>query len=359
MEYSPAERAILWLCACTEYDNRTRAALLRAAGDPARILSDFEKICAAVIQDAQKRVYKGDLPTREREADAICASLSRKGYFAVTAASEDYPQSLRYAFDPPLVLYGAGDRALLGERKFCIVGSRIMPSWAETTGRKIAAELCERFVVVTGFAEGGDAAAIAGALASGRLICVLPNGLDVCYPASHAHLKEEVRKKGLLLTEYPPATGVQKYSFHARNRLLAGLSEGVLVLAAGKKSGALITADCALECGREVFALPHNVGAAQGAGCNELIKKGAYLCTGAEDIFSAFGMEQSGRKAAALSAGEARVLSVLQASGEAHAAVIAEKAGMPVFEAQAHLASLELKGLAVRAGGNRYAPLGS
>ena len=86
-EYSRAERAILWLCAGSGYDERTRAALLRAAGDPARLLSDFEKISASVIQDGQKRVYKGDRATRERETDALCAELSEKGYFAVTAAS--------------------------------------------------------------------------------------------------------------------------------------------------------------------------------------------------------------------------------------------------------------------------------
>lgn len=138
MEYSRAERAILWLCAKSGYDERTRAALLRAAGDPARLLSDFEKISASVIQDGQKRVYKGDRATREREADALCAELSEKGYFAVTAASEDYPAALRYAYDPPLVLYGAGNRSLLSERKFCIVGSRILPPWAEKTGRQIS-----------------------------------------------------------------------------------------------------------------------------------------------------------------------------------------------------------------------------
>ena len=357
MEYSRAERAILWLCAGSGYDERTRAALLRAAGDPARLLSDFEKISASVIQDGQKRVYKGDRATSEREADALCAELSEKGYFAVTAASGDYPAALRYAYDPPLVLYGAGNRSLLSERKFCIVGSRILPPWAEKTGRKISEELSRKFTIVTGFAEGGDSAAIAGALPSGKLVCVLPNGLDICYPASHAQLKREVAKKGLLLTEFPPAAGVQKYSFHARNRLLAGLSEGVLVLAAGRKSGALITANCALDCGREVFALPHNVGAAQGVGCNELIKKGAYLCTGAEDIFAAFGMEIEEKQAVSLTAGEARVLAALKAEGELHAAVVAERTGMPVFEAQAHLSSLELKGLAVRSGGNRFAPL--
>lgn len=357
MEYSAAEKAIIWLCSRPEFDSRTRAALLRASGDPARIFSDFEKICSQVIHPPQNGLYKGDRTSRGREAENLVAALREKGYFAVTAASADYPAALGHVYDPPLVLYGAGNRALLAERKFCVVGSRVLPPWAEKTGRSIAAALTQRFAVVTGFAEGGDSAAIAGALPSGKLICVLPNGLDVCYPASHAQLRRDVAKKGLLLTEYPPATGVQKYSFHARNRLLAGLSEGVLVLAAGRKSGTLITADCALEYGREVFALPHNVGAAQGVGCNELIKKGAYLCTDAEDIFAAFGMQTPARRAPVLSDGETRVLSVLREAGELHAALVAERAGMSVCEVQAYLSSLELKGLAVRSGGNRYAPL--
>ena len=357
MQYSQAEKAIIWLCSRTELDHRTRAEILRAAGDPARIFPDFEKICSQVIQSPQNGLYKTDRSSREREAEALTAAFEEKGCFAVTAASGDYPPALAHTYDPPLLLYGMGNRALLGARKFCIVGSRILPPWAGKTGRTIAEELSREFVIVTGFAEGGDEAAIAGALPPGRLICVLPNGLDLCYPAAHAHLKREIAAKGLLLSEFPFGTGVQKYSFHARNRLLAGLSEGVLVLAAGKKSGTLITADCALDCGREVFALPHNVGAAQGVGCNELIKKGAYLCTGAADIFSVFGMQPQEAKAPPLCEEEARLLAVLRAEGEQHAAVIAERAGVPVFEAQAYLSSLELKGLAVKSGGNRYAPL--
>ena len=357
MEYSRAERAIVWLCACSGYDRRICAALLRAAGDPARLFDDFEKISVSVIQDAKKRVYTNGTVRREEAAERFLASLDEKGCFAVTAASADYPNVLASAYDPPLVLYGAGNRALLRERKFCIVGSRILPPWAASKGKEIAAALTERFAIVTGFAEGGDSAAIAGALPSGKLICVLPHGLDGCYPAAHAALKREVAKRGLLLSEYLPEEGVQKYSFHARNRLLAGLSEGVLVLAAGHRSGTLITADRALDCGREVFAFPHNVGAAQGVGCNQLIQKGAYLCMGAQDIFSVFGMQQTERRAPSLTEGERRILGALRAEGEVHAAVLADKAGMPVYEVQAILVSLELKGLAVKAGGNRYAPL--
>ena len=357
MAYTRAEKAIIWLCSLPDIDERTRAALLRAAGDPARLIDDFEKISAAVIQGAQKRVYKDDRLSRERAAEEASAALTRAGCFAVTAVSEDYPEALRHVYRPPLVLYGTGDRSLLKTRKFCIVGARALPAWAEKKGKEIAEELTQAFTIVTGFAEGGDRAAALGALPSGKLICVLPNGLDGCYPASHAQLKREVCKKGLLLSEYPLGTGVQKYAFHARNRLLAGLSEGVLVLAAGQKSGTLITADCALEYGREVFAFPHNVGAAQGEGCNELIKKGAFVCTGAEDIFVAFGIEAAKKQQTQLPAGEQSVLAVLRQAGELHAAVVAERAGMPVYEAQAHLSSLELKGLAVKAGGNRYAPL--
>lgn len=348
------EKAIIWLCSL-DLDYRTRVAVLRAAGDPARLLSEPKKFFGPVIKEGAKRVYKNGSLSAEQAADALAAELDEKGYFAVTIASDDYPESLKAIADPPLLLYGAGNRGLLKKRRFCIVGSRRLPPWAESAGRRVAEELAQRFAIVTGLAEGGDSAAAAGALASGNAICVLPNGLDVCYPASHAGLKRRVRETGLLLSEYPPAEGVKKYSFHARNRILAGLSEGVLVIAAGEKSGALITADYALEYGREVFAFPYNPGVSQGIGCNELIKKGACLTTGAADVLAAFGMDDINReKAPLLSQEERAILEVLRENGEMHTAQIAAQLGCTVFEAAAHLSSLELRGLAVKAGGNRY-----
>lgn len=253
------------------------------------------------------------------------------------------------------MLFGEGRRELLKKRKFCIVGSRITPAWAEKIGKQISEGLSERFAIVSGLAEGGDSAAIAGALGSGNLICVLPTGLDNCYPASHAALKDRVKKNGLLLSEYPMSESAKKYSFHARNRILAGLSEGVLVLSAGLKSGTLITANAALDYGREVFALPHNVGVAQGAGCNMLIQKGAGLVTSAEDIFWSFGIESAPREQAALPPEEEKMLAVLRENGELHVAELAEKAGMKIYEAAAVLSALELKNLAVKSGGNKYA----
>lgn len=352
MNYSADERAYLWLCACTKTDYRERVALLRSAPSPEALFADpgkyFPHVCG------ERAACSASPEERKRETDAFLGSLQRKGYFAVTLLSEDYPVSLKTIPAPPLVLYGAGRRELLKGRRFCIVGSRVMPAWAEKLGHTVAEELSERFVIVTGLAEGGDLAAIEGALPSGNLISVLPCGLDGCYPAAHASLKEKVRKRGLLLTELLPEEPAKKYSFHARNRLLAGLSEGVLVLAAGKRSGTLITASDALDYGRDVFALPHNVGAARGEGCNELIKRGAYLATSSEDILSVYGMERTEKKPQTLSPAEETILKVLRDHGEAHTAVIAEKAGMSASDASAILAALEIKGLAVRAGGNKY-----
>ena len=319
--------------------------------------ADAQKNCLPVIERAVKRVYKDETPPSAREREAAVARMEEAGIFAVTLLSADYPAALAAIPDPPPVLYGMGNRALLQRRKFCIVGSRILPAWTEKTGRTIAEALSKRFAVVTGFAEGGDRAAIDGAIASGSLICVLPTGVDIAYPAAHTALRREVAKRGLLLSEAAPGAKAQKFSFYARNRILAGLSEGVLVLSAGERSGTLITAHRALDYGREVFALPHNVGAAQGVGCNEMIKAGAWLCTSAKDVFAAFGMETEESPAAALSDREQRLLSVLRETGGQHIAVLAEQAGIPVFEASAVLSSLEMKGLAVRAGGNRYSPV--
>ena len=353
MEYSQEERAIIGLCMTA--DEGRLPALARALAEVC--LPAAQKICVSVIESAAKRVYKDEPLPSAAEQDAAIARLTARNMFAVTLVGADYPAALRAIPDPPPVLYCMGRRELLAKRKFCIVGSRILPAWAEKTGKTISASLSRQFVIVTGIAEGGDRAAIDGALAGGNLICVLPNGLDIAYPAAHASLQREVARRGLLLSEYAPGVKTKKYAFHARNRILAGLSEGVLILAAGVRSGTLITAHCALEYGRELFALPHNVGVAQGEGCNEMIKAGAWLCTCAGDIFAAYGMEAEEKPRAQLSEKEERLLAVLKEAGELHAAVLAERAGIPVFEAQAILSSLEMKGLAVRAGGNRFSAI--
>ncbi len=347
--YTKEEQALIWLCACTELEPRERALLLRAAGSPEKLFERFETFLRTVRED----LPADDLATRKHRLGEVLDEAEEKGYFAVTALSEDYPEGLKASF-PPLVLFGAGKRELLREKMFCIVGSRITPPWAEKFGMDIAGKLSKRFAVVTGLAEGGDRAAIRGALLGGKLISVLPCGLDECYPAAHTSLKEEIRRVGLLLSEYPFREKTKKYSFYARNRILAGLCSGVLVLSAGEKSGALITANTALEYGRDVFAVPYNPGIAQGVGCNELLKKGAYVCTCAQDIFDCYGMLPQEETAVSLTPEEKCLYDILHTEGELHTAVIADRAGLPVYETAALLSALELKGLVVKAGGNRF-----
>lgn len=351
------EKAVLWLAACTKFDYREKISLLRAAKNPTELFENFEKFSQNVLKTPKSGLYNIDRTAREKELQALIADLEKKGRFVVAICSDDYPHELERVQEPPLVLYGEGNRELLGRDKFCIVGSRIIPPWAEKTGKHIAGELADHFVIVTGLAEGGDSAAIDGAIRSGNLICVLPNGLDECYPAAHATLKRRVREKGLLLSECPPRERVHKGSFHARNRILAGLSKGVLVLSASERSGTLITANCALDCGTDVFALPHNIGLAQGAGCNNLLKHGAYLVTETADILSVYGITPKKKGKIPLDKDEERVLNVLRDGGEVHTAVIAEKTGLKIYEVAAVLSALELKGLVTKCGGNQYSAL--
>lgn len=351
------ERAILWLAACTRTNGEERKQLLTAAGSPELLFDEFEKFSKKVLKQGKNGLYISDKASREREVNALLDRLDRKGRFAVTYESRDYPALLTQLSDPPPVLYGEGNRELLNRRKFCIVGSRLTPPWAEKTGKMIAEEISRHFVVVTGLAEGGDSAAVHGAIGSGNLICVLPNGLDECYPASQLSLKRAVREKGLLLSEFPFGEKVHKGSFHLRNRILAGLSEGVLVISAGVHSGTLITVSHALDCGREIFAFPYSIGVKQGEGCNAMLKSGANFVTEAEDILSMYGFCADKKREISLSDEERRILDVLSKSGELHAAVIAERAGVPVYEAASTLSALEVKGLIAKAGGNRYSAL--
>lgn len=333
--YTDEERAIVWLNFCTDHDYREKVARLRAA------------------------LKAGDFDTERcaKETERFFTELDKRNCFAVTIASSDYPEALKAIDEPPLVLIGAGNRELLKKRKFCIVGSRITLSWAESAARRIAEELSERFAIVTGLAEGGDRAAAEGAVKSGNLISVLPCGIDECYPASHYALKEKIKEKGLLLSEYKFGEKARPYSFYARNRILAGLSEGVLVVSAGERSGTSITAGKALDYGRDVFAFPYNIGVRQGEGCNALLKKGASLVTDSSDILSVYGFVKRERAAVNLSPEEERALGALREAGELHVAAVAERAGLKIYEATAALSSLEMKNLAVKAGGNRYSAL--
>jgi len=208
----------------------------------------------------------------------------------MTKADPDYPAHLQHIHDAPLLLYLKGNRALLAEPQVGIVGSRNASRAGLENARAFAEALGQRGLLVTsGLALGVDGAAHAGALDAGfPTIAVIGNGIDRPYPARHCKLADRVIREGLLVSEYPPGTQARPAHFPQRNRIISGLSRGILVVEAGLKSGSLITARLALEQGREVFAIPGSIHNPMARGCHELIRQGAVLVETVDDICNEF-----------------------------------------------------------------------
>jgi DNA processing protein len=209
----------------------------------------------------------------------------------ISCFDEDtYPLMLRSIHNPPYILYYRGD--ILTAAQFCIavVGSRITSNYGKIVARKLSREMAESgTVVVSGMARGIDTEAHWGAIeGGGTTIAVLGSGLNVVYPPENLRLFREITSKGLVISEFPVDTQPEPAHFPMRNRVIAGLSRGVIVVEAGEKSGALITADFALEQGREVFAVPGAITSRTSTGTNNLIKQGAKLVTSMQDILEEF-----------------------------------------------------------------------
>ena len=200
----------------------------------------------------------------------------------------DYPLPLLHTADPPLMLYLEGRRELLGQRCVAVVGSRRPSPQGDENARYFAAGLGEaRFCVVSGLAQGIDGAAHEAALNTpGGTIAVLGTGPDKVYPLEHADLSRHVARRGLLVSEYFVGTPPMAPNFPQRNRIIAGLAEGCLVVEAAMKSGSLITARQASEAGREVFAVPGPIHAPQSKGCHHLLKQGACLVQELDDLLN-------------------------------------------------------------------------
>lgn len=285
-------------------------------------------------------------------------NAKKKNILALPFDSSAYPREWKILSDAPKTVYAVGDISLLQARKLTVVGSRTTPVYALKLGERIAKELSGSLAIVTGTADGGDIAAIEGALSGGgKMICVLAGGFSAI-PQANIELLREVARKGLVLSPHEYETPVRNFSYEYRNKLLAALGEGTLVLGAGAKSGALITAKYAENFQKPVFAFPYAPGAAAGEGCNALIKQGARLVENAEDIAERLGIDiRKEKPATALSADETKTLQALRELSDEHITQLAEKTGIPSFKLRAVLSALEVKGLAVSLGGNRYAPL--
>lgn len=193
---------------------------------------------------------------------------------AVTILDEEYPRELLSLRYPPFVLFYAGNIKLLKERKMAVVGSRNTTDYGIRMTRQVVSKLKNDFVIVSGMAIGIDAAAHENAL---RTIGVLGNGLDVCYPLTNSDLYEYMKNSQLLISEYPLTESPARQHFPFRNRIIAGLAEGVVVTQAREKSGTMLTVNEALAINKDVYAIPYDLDDESGSGCNLLICQGANI----------------------------------------------------------------------------------
>lgn len=233
-----------------------------------------------------RRVASAGTPEGRARARAAMEALRRAGAVVVTREDEVYPPAFRTLPDPPVVLYAMGDRHLMAQPGIGVVGTRAPTEYGRRAAAGLSYQLARAgYTIVSGMAKGIDAVAQAAALdAGGATIGVLGQGIDRIYPLENRQLFHRVRERGLLISELPPGEEPLAGNFPRRNRLIAALSAGVLVVEMGEKSGARHTVEYALELGKEVFAVPGPIGAPESAGTNQLLKEGARLVTSARDV---------------------------------------------------------------------------
>ena len=282
-----------------------------------------------------------------------CEALERIGARVIDLWDPDYPPLLRTIHDPPALLYLRGTLPPQASGALAVVGARL----ATTAGRRLTAAICSELAsrgiaIVSGLARGIDTAAHQGALdGNGPTVAVLGCGIDRVYPAENARLFAQILEQGAILSEYPPGTPPLAGHFPGRNRIISGLSRGVLVVEARTGSGSLITAEFALEQGRDVFAVPGPVSAPTSRGVNQLLKDGALLVTEPQDILdalwpqlpSAQTRKQEDALAASLS-GNALTLYRQVENTPLHIDDLARKSGLTPMEVSAILLHLELLG---------------
>ena len=273
----------------------------------------------------------------------------------------EYPSLLRSIPDAPPVLYVKGELSPADRQwAVAIVGTRRATTYGRQAAERLASDLARSGVtIVSGLARGIDAAAHAAALqAGGRSIGVMACGIDLVYPAEHRRLAAQIVERGALLTETPVGAPPEAGNFPARNRIISGLSLAVLVVEAGEQSGALITADRALEQGRDVFAVPGSIFSRASAGTNRLISEGATLVRSTEDVLEALNLKLVAQQAEAQSVItedpiESAVLKSIS-HDPVHIDDIVRDMDMPISQVSSVLAMMELKGLVRQVGGMNY-----
>jgi DNA processing protein len=345
-----------------ELSPRAAVALIERFGGPEAVFEASE----AELGQVEQLTDKGRAKVLEPMPAAVERDLrlvDEMGVSLIPHSSTDYPSRLKEIYDPPILLYVRGKLVESDKLAVAIVGSRRASVYGLSVAERIARDLAGRgLTVVSGGARGIDTAAHKGALAAGgRTVAFLGCGVDVGYPAENKKLFDAISENGAVVSEFPFGATPEPWRFPPRNRLISGMSLGVLVCQSPEASGALITAGYAAEQGRDVYAVPGNVDDERNRGCHALIKDGAKLVEGAEDILQELGLdgdEESPRQLAlpieSLKNGNERKIASLLSLEPMPVDEIIDKAELPAPVVSGTLTILEMKGVVKRVPGNAY-----
>jgi DNA processing protein len=294
------------------------------------------------------------------DLETLVDHIQQQGIRVLTWADPDYPERLREIYQSPFILYLKGDLtpedtwavAVVGTRRFSPYGRQVAENIAHTLSRN-------GITIISGLARGVDGIAHQSALdAGGRTIAVLGSGLDVIYPPEHRSLAERIYRQGALISDYPPGTPPDGSNFPPRNRIISGLSKAIVVIEAGEKSGALITATYAAEQGRDVFAVPGRITSSKSKGSNLLIKQGAHPLLNPEDVLDMLNMTLAAEHNTIRKTlpGDPKEATLYQVIGDdpLHVDEISSQVKMPIEEVTATLALMELKGMVRKTFGMKY-----
>ena len=340
-----------WLSTLPSWEGKTVGRVLECLG-PLEAVWNARQL---PVTPAQQREAEERRREPERLAEELEA-LEQRGIRFVCREDPDFPPRLRRWRDGPFFLFALGSLPPEGPAA-ALVGARKCTEYGRLQAEELGRFLAENGVaVISGLALGVDGAAQRGALRAGGYSCgVLGTGVDVCYPASHRTLYRELQEKGGLISEYAPGSPPLPYHFPLRNRLISGLADLTVVVEAGKKSGSLITADWALEQGKDVLAVPGRMGDPMSQGCNRLIRQGAGIVAEPGDILEALGMGKKKRKSPEprLTAEEQAVWRCLGTEPAGLDQICAES-GQPVGAALMILLRLEMRQLVRQTGAGQY-----
>lgn len=315
------------------------------------------------LRDAglDRRSIQNLLTARQQlDLDQLLQQLARSGAKALTWQDDTYPAQLRTVYDPPPVLFVRGTLTAGDHWAVALVGTRKPTAYGREVARQLAGELTRHGItIVSGLARGIDAEVHRAALdAGGRTLAVLGSGVDVIYPYEHRRLAMEIVQAGALLADYPLGTQPEANNFPPRNRIISGLSLGVVVIEAGQTSGALITAQFAVEQGREVFAVPGSILSRSSDGPNRLLREGARIVLSIDDILQELNLTQVAHQAEAralLPADETEALLIRQLSSEPrHIDEVGQATTLPIALVSSTLTILELKGWVRQVGAMHY-----